>query len=63
MQHGLDLPPGPARDRDHQCGALDVVATLLVALISTSELAISREEELEQVPATHRAAVEMVTRP
>jgi hypothetical protein len=63
MQHGLDLPPGSARDLDHQRRALDVVTTLLVALISTSELAASWEKELEKVPATHRTAVEMVTRP
>jgi hypothetical protein len=63
MQNGLDLPPGPASDLDHQRRALGVVTTLLVALISTSELASSWEKELEKVPATHRAAVETVTRP
>jgi hypothetical protein len=62
MQHGLDLPPGPARNFDHQRRALDVITPPLVALISASELAASWEKELEKVPATHRAAVEMVMR-
>jgi hypothetical protein len=63
MQHGLHLPPGPARNLDHQRRDLDVITTLLLALKSTSELPACWEKELEKVPATHRAAVEMETRP